>query len=325
MKDYNEMVESLFERREKYQEERRKRMRRIGRMASVVSCCCLVLLAGIGVFKGDLLSRDPAELLKGGSDDCSQSSGFESEISQAQDERNEPDVGDNLQESAGVKDSENSIFFSGSSLYLGDTDGEGRSESADSSREYDRSNSSRIDSGGSESATAGNDSDKSDFTPAELPEHSDASVAPGDSDGSFQTVGGGASSAVGGSGAPPPECYGGTYTDHDGHRVILITQDSAENRAEICGYLGISDDDTVFQSAAYSLSYLMEVQNKISRAMSRNELPFVVESALMEDGNRVKVTVTIMDQTKIAELQAFDSAGGAIEIVFAVNRSASQE
>ena len=76
MKDYNEMVESLFERREKYQEGRRKRMRRIGRMASVVSCCCLVLLAGIGVFKGDLLSRDPAELLKGGSDDCSQSSGL---------------------------------------------------------------------------------------------------------------------------------------------------------------------------------------------------------------------------------------------------------
>ena len=63
MKDYNEMIDSLFERREKYQEERKKKLQRLRRAASIVSCCCLIILAGVGVWRSDIIFQDPAKLL----------------------------------------------------------------------------------------------------------------------------------------------------------------------------------------------------------------------------------------------------------------------
>lgn len=320
MKDYNEMVESLFERREKYQAKRQRRIRVLRRAASAVSCCCLILLVGVGILKSELFFKDPSELFHGGKVNGSdQYSSHESENLEGQDELDDEDAS---QEDAGLKGSETGGFLSDNSMDPGSPAEENHSGSGGNFEGYGHSNSSSI---GSESTMGGSDSGKSDFMPADAAGNPDMPTSSIPDSSGAPHMGGGSSGSVGNSNDMAPGYYGGSYIDKNGSRVILITKDSAANRAEICEYLGISGDGVVFRSATYSLSYLKKVQNKISGAMSRNELPFVVESALMEDANRITVTVTTTDQTKLAELQAFDSAGGAIKVVFAANRSATQE
>jgi hypothetical protein len=59
MKDYKEMAESVFHRRDQYME-KRSRQRRAA--TAVVSCCCLVALVGVGVWRSGALThhRDAA-------------------------------------------------------------------------------------------------------------------------------------------------------------------------------------------------------------------------------------------------------------------------
>lgn len=51
MKDYNEMAESVFERREKYSAEKRMALRK---SMAVVACCCLVAVLSIGIWYGNI-------------------------------------------------------------------------------------------------------------------------------------------------------------------------------------------------------------------------------------------------------------------------------
>ena len=53
MKDYNEMAESVFERRDKYNAERRMAMNKFKKGMTGAVCCCLVALLGAGVFSGN--------------------------------------------------------------------------------------------------------------------------------------------------------------------------------------------------------------------------------------------------------------------------------
>ena len=59
MKDYNEMAESVFARREKYKAEKRMIMKK---SMAIVACCCLLAVLGIGVWYSsvDTLIRPPA-------------------------------------------------------------------------------------------------------------------------------------------------------------------------------------------------------------------------------------------------------------------------
>ncbi len=52
MKNYNEMAESVFERRDKYNAERRMAMNKMKKSVATVACCCLVAVLGIGVWQG---------------------------------------------------------------------------------------------------------------------------------------------------------------------------------------------------------------------------------------------------------------------------------
>lgn len=56
MKDYNEMLESLFERREKYNLERKKKMNTLIKAVSGTCCLCLVFLSGLWA-----INNSPAE------------------------------------------------------------------------------------------------------------------------------------------------------------------------------------------------------------------------------------------------------------------------
>ena len=54
MKNYNEMAESVFERREKYIAERRMAMNKMKKATATVACCCLVAVLSIGVWHGNI-------------------------------------------------------------------------------------------------------------------------------------------------------------------------------------------------------------------------------------------------------------------------------
>ncbi len=51
MKNYNEMAESIFERRDKYNAERRNTVKKIKNVTACAVCCCLVTLLGIVIWK----------------------------------------------------------------------------------------------------------------------------------------------------------------------------------------------------------------------------------------------------------------------------------
>lgn len=54
MKTYNEMAESVFERREKYNAERTMAMNKIKKTTATVACCCLVAVLSIGVWHSNI-------------------------------------------------------------------------------------------------------------------------------------------------------------------------------------------------------------------------------------------------------------------------------
>lgn len=116
-----------------------------------------------------------------------------------------------------------------------------------------------------------------------------------------------------------PEYYGGKYIDNNGNNVVWICEDNQVNRIEICKFLGITESKTIFKVAKYSYNYLEDLQSKISKKMSDKEIPFVTSSALMDDTNNIKVTVTSNKEEDLTKLKELDSIGGAIDIQYNEN------
>jgi hypothetical protein len=109
--------------------------------------------------------------------------------------------------------------------------------------------------------------------------------------------------------------WGGSYMDENGHWVVWLTENTPENQQEVFAQNpNLSESTTTFKQADYSLAYLTDLMAAISKEMGDGELSFVSTAALMEDKNRVEVTVTTEDEKKIAQLMSYDSIGGAIEI-----------
>ena len=122
-----------------------------------------------------------------------------------------------------------------------------------------------------------------------------------------------------------PDYYSGKYIDNNGNNVILLCEDNEANRKEICSLLGITESKTTFKTAQYSYNYLIEVQNKISKAMQNKELTFVTTSAVMEDNNNIKVTVISNNESDLKKIKALDTIGGAIEIQYNENGMSKTE
>lgn len=110
--------------------------------------------------------------------------------------------------------------------------------------------------------------------------------------------------------------FGGSYTDMTGSFVVVLTEDTPENRTAICSELGINKTNTTFTTGTYSLAYLTELQEKISNAMINKELPFVTSSGVNETINKIRVCVTSATQADLEKLYALDTIGGAIEIEY---------
>ena len=63
MKDYKDMAEQVLRRRDRYQAERKKQMRRA---VSAVSCFCLAVLLGAGLWRGGALLNGTGDVMPGG-------------------------------------------------------------------------------------------------------------------------------------------------------------------------------------------------------------------------------------------------------------------
>lgn len=112
------------------------------------------------------------------------------------------------------------------------------------------------------------------------------------------------------------EFFGGSYTDANGKFVIVLTEDTAENRTAICKELDKSESNTTFVKGTYTLAYLTELQTKITNAMVNKELPFVVTSGVYETTNNIVIRVTTNDEAELAKVYALDTIGGAIKVEF---------
>ena len=65
MKNTNEMVNSLLERREHYEAEQKKKRSIITRTVTSICCFCLVVLLGFGVWQSGLFRTTPPVILDG--------------------------------------------------------------------------------------------------------------------------------------------------------------------------------------------------------------------------------------------------------------------
>jgi hypothetical protein len=109
--------------------------------------------------------------------------------------------------------------------------------------------------------------------------------------------------------------WGGSYMDEDGHWVVWLTENTKENQQKVFEQNpDLLESTTMFKTADYSLAYLTQLMADISEGVGDGKLPYVTTAALMEQDNRVEVTMTTDEVDKVALIQRFDTIGGAIEI-----------
>lgn len=122
-----------------------------------------------------------------------------------------------------------------------------------------------------------------------------------------------------------PTYYAGKYVDDQGNNVILLKEDTKENRKAICQLLNITESKTKFEMAKYSYEYLTELQKKISEKMRNKELPFVISSSIREEKNWIEIEVTTNKESELEKIRQLDTIGGAFSIRYSKNGSAKTD
>lgn len=108
--------------------------------------------------------------------------------------------------------------------------------------------------------------------------------------------------------------WGGIYLDENSCWVVWLTENTPERQAEVFKRNpSLPEDSTTFRTADFSLAYLTELLEKISEGMRDGKLPFVTSAAVMEQINRVSITMTTADESTAAAISSFDPLGGAVE------------
>lgn len=110
-----------------------------------------------------------------------------------------------------------------------------------------------------------------------------------------------------------PFYYAGKYIDHNGNNIVLLVDDNAQNRKEICQIFNIAESQTIFKKANYSYEYLANLQHQISIKMQNNKFSFIISSSLAEDKNCIEVVVTTNIKNDWNKIKTLDTNGSAIE------------
>ncbi|MBP3313425.1 MAG: hypothetical protein J6K84_02070 [Oscillospiraceae bacterium] len=106
--------------------------------------------------------------------------------------------------------------------------------------------------------------------------------------------------------------FGGLYLDDIGRLTVVLTEDTAEIRKNVCKDLGVEESKVVFVAGKYSYQYLNAIHEAITQQMMDKKVPFVVSCGVYEMENRVVVGVTDMKEEYLSSLRALDTLGGAI-------------
>lgn len=118
---------------------------------------------------------------------------------------------------------------------------------------------------------------------------------------------------------PYEPVWGGCYPNEAGKWVVFLTENTPENQKKVLELNPtLAENDVIFQSIAFSRSYLESLMISIGQAADENEeFSFVSSVGLRTERNCVEVDVTTDDEESIAKILAFDTIGGgsAIEIV----------
>lgn len=118
--------------------------------------------------------------------------------------------------------------------------------------------------------------------------------------------------------------FGGSYLDEVGRFTVVLTEDTPENRAAVCRVLEVDVEDTAFVAGGYTLDQLTALQSRISAAMMRGQLPFVISSGVYEAENCVVVRVTDDEPALLQPLLALDDTGGALRIQISAGASTQE-
>lgn len=258
MKASNEMVKDLFERREKYYIERRRKMSNLKKAVCSLACCIVVILA---------VSIPVTSYFSSRTNDSSQ------------EDDNSP-IGNNDQNV-------------------------GEDTSTSIKKEMMPVN----DFGNINPESQNGEIKTSNETDEELNEKTEAA----------NTIDAPVPDNPGSTGAliPYEAVWGGSYPNEAGQWVVLLTENTVENREKVFAINPtLTEDNTIFETATYSLTYLEDLMKSISKAVGNSEeFPFVSSVGLRVDKNCVQVSVTSDDLENIKKILAFDTLGGAIEIV----------
>lgn len=112
--------------------------------------------------------------------------------------------------------------------------------------------------------------------------------------------------------------WGGSYLDENNCWVVWLTENTPERQAEVFqNNPSLLESNTTFRTADFSLAYLTELLENISEEMRNGKLPFVTSAGVMEQINRVSVTMTTDDEDAVKTVSSFDKLGGAIEFHYA--------
>lgn len=281
MKDYREMAENVLQRRDAYRINRRNNMRKA---VSVMSAFCIVVVLSAGVWYGVILTNIDSEQIR----DVQPQNIVNRDTDDGADR---PTAEQETQQNSGQENEEVSVQETQKSAIndLSANKNDGESSKSEDSGTNDNDSSMYSNSGVAKP------------TGTETTIDTPVSDIPGDT---------GALTAY-------DEVWGGCYMDKNGCWVVWLTEDTPENRQEVfIRNPSLNEDNTVFKTAAYSKAYLTYLMNEISNAMCAGKLPLVTTAALREDKNRVEVTMISDDPWSVDKVLAFDTVGGAIEIIY---------
>lgn len=295
MKSTDEMMNELFERRERYYEKKRSDMRHLKRFTGALACSFVVLASGIllaGRFTPEKDYMTPAEK--------------QSEVQSGQMPSDQSAADTNASDAIGNENTSNADA----------KDNKGNSikkEMAEGRKDDNTSNTGIAENTVSQGTSVDLPPEKN-VTPPSLPDN------PG-YNGALVLVG------------LDDEIWGGGYYDETGRLVILLTENTPENQRKVFELNPtLSEADIIFETAVYSESYLTDLLYRTSQVLDVVHLPSGSSVGIRLDLNciRVDVNSTMMNDDasitdSLAEIMALDTQGGAIQIVYIGDREHSTE
>lgn len=279
MKNYEEMAESVLERRDRYVADRKRKMREA---ASVVSCFCFIAVLGTGIWYAGILNHDRG-------------------------------ISDGQPKDAVNDGYPNTEALAGGILPGGATIGDAMDSGDDIKKEMQQPAEYELGEGleGKQPQTIDASSQSDEIIETDLLDTSVGIDVIGVDKPVVENPGNtGALTAY-------EAVWGGSYPNEAGQWVVLLTENTAENQKKVFDLNpSLTENNTIFQSAAYSLAYLTDLMERISQAIGSNgEISFVSSIGLREEKNCIQVTVITDDSENIEKILAFDTIGGAIEII----------